>query len=302
MKIITAITALMIVSAGFSVAAQELEIRDTVKVIDDVDKVVMTRSGDTTNIEAFTSGKTGKNKFTYKVNVSETSQNDIVEDISGIDLSFLTIGSNSNGKVMANGFHRKLKKRIIFMGNVYIGQRFNYFDKGNVKNSIEFGVRNLVGMKWSHGRCSPQFSIGVGMSGQRYSASDGFCYATEGSKLMVVPVAEGMRRNSTNFYVFTVQVPLMLTQPIGNSLKFMIGGIACFNSYAWCTTSMKQNNLNYKTVYKGLQQRLFTAEAVCSIGICSALGVYVSWSPMTLFEQQFGPQLKSWSIGATIGF
>ena len=37
-----------------------------------------------------------------------------------------------------------------------------------------------------------------------------------------------------------------------------------------------------------------------SIGVCDIIGVYASWSPMTIFQAPFGPQLKSWSIGATI--
>ncbi|MDE6022121.1 MAG: hypothetical protein K2G13_01335 [Muribaculaceae bacterium] len=302
MKIITAITTLLAVCAGFSAAAQEIEIPDTVKVIDDVEKVVVTRSGNTTFIKAQMNGASGSETFSYKVSVEDPSSDDLVEDITGIDLSFISFGGNNKGRVKANRFQRKLRRSFIFMEHAYIGQRFNYFDKGNVKNSVEFGVRNIIGVKWSHGGCTPEFSIGLGMSGQRYSAVEGFAYSKEGSKLVIVPIAEGVQRKTTHFNVFTVQIPLMFTQPLGGSMKFMAGGIACLNSYAWCTTKTVEDKVKQKTVCKGLQQRLFTAEAVCALGVCDVIGVYASWSPMTLFQQQFGPQLKSWSIGATIGF
>ncbi len=302
MKIRIAITAVVCALCVIPVAAQQPEEADTVKVIDKLQKVVMTRTGNTTRIEALTNGSSGKETFTYKVSVEEPSSDDTVDDITGIDLSFLSLGGNTKSKVNSIRFQRKLKRSMVFMEHAYIGQRFNYFDKGNVKNSIEFGIRNIIGLKWSHGRCTPEFSIGVGMSGQRYSAVDGFAYSKEGSKLVVVPIAEGVHRKTTHFNVFTVQVPLMLTQPLGSSMKFMVGGIACLNTYAWCTTKTEENSVKQKSVYKGLQQRLFTAEAVCALGVCNVLGVYASWSPMTLFQQQFGPQLKSWSIGATIGF
>lgn len=302
MKIQIAIAAVVAVLCAIRAEAQQPDVADTVKVIDKVQKVLMTRTGNTTLIAAQMNGASGKETFTYEVSVEEPSSDDIVDYISGIDLSFISLGGKTKGKIKANRFPRKLKRSVIFMEHAYIGQRFNYFDKGNVKNSVEFGIRDIIGVKWSRGRCSPEFSIGVGMSGQRYSADDGFVYSKEGSKLVVVPIAEGVQRKTTHFNVFTVQIPLMLTQPLGGSMKFMVGGIACLNSYAWCTTKTVEGNVKQKTVYKGLQQRLFTAEAVCALGICNVLGVYASWSPMTLFEQQFGPQLKSWSIGATIGF
>ena len=188
------------------------------------------------------------------------------------------------------------------MGNVYFGQRFNYSDKGNVKNSYEVGVRNLVGIRWSHGPNTPSFSIGIGFGAQRYTAQKGFMYAKEGSSLILIHEEAGSSVRSTDLQVWNFQVPFLFTIPIGREVEFVAGAVGCFNTYASSHTELEIDRAKYKTNYKGLQQRLFTAELTASIGICDILGVYASWSPMTLFQAPYGPQLKSWSIGATLNF
>lgn len=157
-------------------------------------------------------------------------------------------------------------------------------------------------MRWSRGSYTPSFSIGLGIGFQRYYAQDGFMFSRIGSNLVVVPVEEGYRVKSTALHVFNFQVPLLFSLPLGRYVKFTAGGIGVFNTYAYARTEISNGRSKIKTTYKGLQQRLFTAELMCSLGVCDILGIYASWSPMTLFESPYGPQLKSWSIGATVNF
>ena len=188
------------------------------------------------------------------------------------------------------------------MGHGYLGQRFNYFNKGNIKNSIEVGFREVIGLKWSRGAYTPAFSIGLGIGSQYYRAQDGFAFGRDGSCLVVAPVPDGCDLESTGLYVLNFQVPLMFSLPVGRDVKFMLGGVAYFNTYAKAETVVSVGKDRYKTQYKGLQQRLFTGELTCGIGVCDILGVYASWSPMTLFQAPYGPRLKSWSIGGIINF
>ena len=74
------------------------------------------------------------------------------------------------------------------------------------------------------------------------------------------------------------------------------------NTYAQARTELDFGSHKTTTLYKGLQQRLFTAELTATLGICDIIGVYASWSPMTLFQSPYGPRLRSWSIGGTINF
>ncbi|MDE5870795.1 MAG: hypothetical protein K2H22_02465 [Muribaculaceae bacterium] len=278
----------------FSFAQTIPESPDTVKIIDDPQRVTVSRTGDTTLIEVEKDTEYGKDIFSYNVTVEDAD-----DDESSFDLEIpFGIGKE---KDRHDGYSR-LRTSVILAGYGYIGQRFNYSDKGNVKNSIEMGFKEFVGIRWSRGPYRPSFSTGIGLGRQEYHAQDGFAYAKVGSGLVLLPVEPGASVRSTRLDVFNFQIPLMLTVPIGCEVKFTLGGVACFNTYARAHTEISRGSTKIKTTYKGLQQRLFTAELTSSIGICDILGVYASWSPMTLFESPFGPRLKSWSIGAVINF
>lgn len=285
-----------LLSSIFHIFAQSSEAPDTVKVIENADKVLISRTGDTTLIEVETEKDYGKDLFSYSVTVDDSIDTES-DDSFDFEIPF-GIGKEST----SSSFRRRLQTSYFVMGNVYIGQRFNYSDKGNVKNSYEVGVRNLIGIRWSYGNYTPSFSIGFGYGAQRYSAQKGFMYVKDGSNLFLAPAGEGVEVKSTDLQVFIFQIPLLFTIPIGRSVEFVAGAVGCFNTYARASSELKVDSSKYKTTYKGLQQRLFTAELTASLGVCDILGVYASWSPMTLFQSPYGPQLKSWSLGATINF
>lgn len=279
-----------------SIAQTIPEPPDTIKIIKNAEKVTVSRTGDTTLIEVDVPTDYGTDTFTYEVTVAEPSDKD-----SDYMIDF-EIPFGIGKKKEKERLHRKLQTSMILMGNVYIGQRFNYSDKGNVKNSFEIGVRNLAGIRWSHGSYTPSFSIGFGFGAQRYAARQGYMYSKDGSNLILIPVPDGGRGRSTDLQVWNFQIPLLFTIPIGCDVEFMAGAVGCFNTYAKAKTELKLSDYKTVTHYKGLQQRLFTAELTASLGVCDTFGVYASWSPMTLFRAPYGPQLKSWSIGATINF
>lgn len=285
-----------ILSSIFHIFSQSSELPDTVKIIENANKVLISRSADTTLIEVESEKDYGKDLFSYSVTVDDSDDTDS-DDSFDFEIPF---GIGKEGR--SSSSRKRLQTSYFVMGNVYLGQRFNYSDKGNVKNSYEVGVRNLIGIRWSYGNYCPSFSIGFGYSAQRYSAQKGFVYAKEGSRLFLVPAGDGVEVKSTDLQVFTFQIPLLFTIPLGHTVEFVAGAVGCFNTYARASSELKIDSSKYKTTYKGLQQRLFTAELTASLGVCNILGVYASWSPMSLFQSPYGPQLKSWSLGATINF
>lgn len=280
------------------------ETTDTIKVIDNPERVIVVKEGTTTTILAETKGENGKEVFNYEVNVDYSKVGDV--DFDGpswdIDFPFVKIGEDGVEKCCGRRPRGRLTCSGIVAGHVYMGQRFNYGDKSGIKNSFELGIRNLIGVKWSRGGYVPDFSIGLGYSMQRYSAQPGLVFGKEGSRIVLEPLGEGFGRRHTYLYIHTIQIPLMLTQPIGRDVQFMAGAVACFNYYAHAETEVQRDDFRLKAKYKGFQQRLLTGELVCGLGLFESVGVYASWSPVPLFQSPFGPGLKAWSIGVTIGF
>ncbi len=291
------IVAVIMAAFGFSsaVATPQPEAPDTLNVIDGADRITVSRKGDTTTIKVEKPSPFGTDVVSYDVKVNK---DDDSEPNIDFELPFGIGKKEDVDKFSA----KRLRTYFFLLGNVYLGQRFNYSDKGNVKNSIEGGWRDVIGMGWSLGKTGPSFSIGAGFGFQRYQARDGFVYAKDGSNLVIVPAAEGCTVKSTELNVFNIQVPLIFSVPLGSEVKFSAGAVGCFNTYARAHTEIQKGNSKYKTTYKGLQQRLFTAELSCTLGLFDIIGVYASWSPMTLFQSPYGPQLKSWSIGAIVNF
>ena len=302
MKKLIAAAIFMAMCIPLSTLAQTpAEEADTVKVIDRADIVTVARDGNTTIIESVT-GKPGNNTetFTYSVTVDEAD-----EGSWDIDLPFFSTSKTTcptSGRIETNLKSGRLHTSLIGFEHFYCGQRFNYYDKGNVRNSMEIGIRNVIGLRWSIGRWVPSFSIGLGFSYRFYGAADGFVYSKEGSRLVLTPVEDGFRKKDSRLDVLTFQIPLMLTQRLGNHAKLSLGAVACLNTYAEAKSVCKEGDIKHSITYKGLQQRLFTTEIVGSIGVWDFVGIYASWSPITLFQAPYGPQLKSWSLGATLIF
>lgn len=286
------------------VMAQTAEPEDTVKYIKKAKIITVTRLGDTTEIKAEING-TPADTFVYSVSVAPVEDSDFKDFYDGewvIDIPFKGVADSDEGSIIKEGKRKRIRTSQIPINNGYIGQRFNYYDKGFVKNSFEVGFRNLIGLRWDRGADTPSFSIGLGMGANRYSTQSGYVFAKDGSRLMIVPVTEGYEKGGSTMEVINFQVPLMMSLPLGHYLYFQLGAIATFNTYAKAHTDLKGDNCKYKLNYKGLQQRLFTPELYCAFGLKNLVGVYASWSPVTLFQAPYGPQLKSWSLGASFNF
>lgn len=270
---------------------------DTVKVIEGASNLTVSRNGDTTLVEVEKNTDLGKDLFSYKVTVEEQDESD---EGSVIDFE-IPFGIGKEEKSSSSD-KRRLQTHLFALGNLYFGQRFNYSGKGNVRNSFETGIRNVIGIRWSHGAYTPSFSVGLGFGTSRFTARKGFVYAKEGSELILKPVEEGGKVRWTDVNVLNFQVPLLCTLPIGRNVEFSGGVVAYFNTFAQARTEVDFGDYKTTTLYKGLQQRLFNAELTASIGISDIIGFYASWSPMPIFKAPFGPEFKSWSIGVTINY
>lgn len=278
----------------YQIFAQTPEAPDTVKIIETADKVLISRTDDTTQVDVTINKEYGKELFTYDITVNDSNDSDDVDNID-FELPF-GIGKEKKKK------HSRIVTSFFALGHVCLGHRFNYHDKGKIKNSMEGAFRDVIGIRWSRGAYTPSFSIGLGFGFQRYHTQDGFIFSRIGSDLAIVPVEDGYAVKASELNVMNFQVPLLFTFPIGRDVKFTAGGVGVFNTYARAHTEVSNGTAKIKTTYKGLQQRLFNAELMCSLGIFDIIGVYASWSPMTLFKSPYGPQLKGWSIGATVNF
>lgn len=110
----------LLVAPLLASAQSSPELPDTIKVINSPDRITISRNGDTTLIEVESPTDFGRDLFSYKVKVEEQTED--TEPVIDLEIP-LGIGKKNTPQ------KKKLQTSVFFMGNGYIGQRFNYSDK-----------------------------------------------------------------------------------------------------------------------------------------------------------------------------
>lgn len=294
------LTNLIALSLMVAFAGMGKEHADTVKVIDNARNVNVIREGNKTSVNAEYRDEDGF-PLTYRYEVEVGDAGDTDSDFSdnwGMDLPFMKPTcpdcdrADSDGKVRTRRF-------VTAMRHMYWGWRFNYGDKAGVKNCFELGVRDVLGLMWR--RRGAEFEIGFGMGMRRFLAQDGLCFRKEGDAVRLSPADPDVELRHSRLDVFTFHIPVLYNQTICDELRFSVGGVVNLNTYARIFDETAADGVQLKRHYKGLQQRLLTADAVASLTV-GGFGMYASWSPVALFESKYGPGMKAWSIGVELDF
>lgn len=293
MKYLTEAVSLMILLA-VHVPAWAQEAADTVAVVERAERVVVTRLGNVTNVEAEIADTAGgcATVFNYELRVDSVGAAD-PGDAWNFDYPFMPEIEEDAARPS-----RRLRRSIVAMRHLYWGWRFNYGDKGLVKNCFEVGWKEIIGVSFSRGRDLPSVSTGLGLGAQLYHAREGYMYEPAEGRVRFVAAPEGADVHSC-LGVMTFHVPVMLTQKIGKYVDFTLAGILNFNTWAVVDNRVKYKDTVHKARYRGLHQNLFTADLFASIGI-GGFGIYAAWSPMKLFNAPYGPEVKGWSIGLNL--
>lgn len=279
----------------FSVASAQ-EATDTVKVINNVNSVTVSKTGDITTIDAIYDDIYSNTKRHYKYEVEIEKDNDIsISDFPsdwGMTLPFLNKEpqNSSNSK-------KQIKRYFVGLNHIFWGWKFNYAGNANIKECFEIGIRNLLGLAWK--RRNSEFEIGLGISESRYLSGEGMIFVKDGDKLGVAGVEEGIKVKHSRLNVYTFHIPLIYTQKISKYFSTSIGATINLNTYAKAWNEIENGSLTVKNECKGLHQNLFSVEPYASIQF-DWIGVYAAWKPMKLFDNKFGPELKSWSLGVEL--
>lgn len=289
MKLISLIMSTAMAGSLLCANAGATEPADTIKAISHPKKVTVTKNKNVTSLTAeLDRDADGEGFFIYEVNIDtdSTAATDIYQ--WDLDLPFY--------KVEQKRKPNSIKKTITSFSALYFGWRFNYGDKAHIKNCFDIGMRNIIGLSWQRGNHSPVFAIGAGWSLQRILVQDNYCFGKEGDRLVVLPFDENGINPQNRLDISSFHFPVTLRQDFTKNSSLIFGAIINLNTYATAKKRCVREKTEYKETYKGLQQNLFTTDLYACIRI-SDFGLYATWSPMKLFNRQFGPELKGWAIG-----
>lgn len=284
----------------------QTEPADTIKIIDNAESVIITREGNRTVIKAITgndqealSGKI----YTYDVTVEERNDSTTKEFSESIFSSFPFLNERAKKRAKNHaGSKFKPQRYATALRNIYWGWNFAYDGKAGIRNCWEAGVAELISIDWKPWRNGPDFRIGAGFGMKRFVTADNLVFAKSGDCLVFKNVNEEARDVKSRWDVWTFHVPLMISQGIYKDLGIAFGTLLNFNTYSSARTQVEIDGIRYRETFKGLQQRLFTAELIGIIGLREGIGLYAKWSPMPIMRSAYGPEFKTWTLGVSVNF
>ncbi len=277
---------LFVMAAQLTQAAMPVE-ADTVKVITDARRVVVTKEGGSTAVTVTMPSDNGDLDYVYVSNVDSSS---FSPGRWNLDFPF-SGGSDDMRKVVPT-----------VMRGMYWGWRFNYSDKGVVKNGFELGVSDVIGVEFRPWGPATRFRIGLGFGMLRYLAREGTVYSRQGDALAFTGAPEGCKVEHSRLDSWTFSVPFVFTQKVYKDLGFSLGATVNFNTYATASTKLTAGEQSSTVTHKGLNQRLLTVDFIATAGLVEGIGVYCRWSPVTAFQGAYGPAFRSVSVGLSLNF
>ncbi|MDE5812592.1 MAG: hypothetical protein K2H61_09865 [Muribaculaceae bacterium] len=259
---------------------------DTLTDVNGVRQVVVTKKGQISTITLTGSDKDPHYYYSLTTEVNSTLDLGKIDDEEwGLSLPFLNQRSHK-------------KSRVVWGNDFYIGVTVPTAAPKGLSGSIECGLGKIVGLELQPWQGGPQFGIGFGFHYRQFTLHHGQVFLADHHRLSIIPVEAD--RVSSRLRNFGFQVPVTITQNISNGFGITIGAAAMFNTFTCASSTTYVNDLQFKNSYRNLHQRLLTLDLMAAIGWTRSASLYVRYSPLKLFNEQWGPQFNTLSFGLSL--
>ena len=294
-------------TAATAAAQSDTTPADTIKTITRAENIVITRSGNRTELRALETeeGKSGGTVYTYTVTEESDStlkglqQLELIHE--GVNPGELFRAPFSTARPHSADRPFKPSRFITGLRYLYWGWNFNYGSKSGTKNCFEYSLADLIGVEWETSRFT-RLGLGVGFGLQRVTTADHRLFATEGDCLTVAPLPEGIEHEYSRLDNWRIQLPLYWRQRIAGRFGLSLAAIVNFNVYSKADNRFRRGKTTYTETITGLNQRLLTCDLMATVGLVDAMGVYVKWSPVPTFGRPYGPSFRTISVGINLNF
>lgn len=283
---------------AISTAAFAAERVDTIAVLRNVSSAVLTSDGkNSTEIVVEVKGNTKLHEYTYKYSskVSDTDEPLIKGDSITLDLPFM----RSDFRPGRSSFY------TIWGKDVHVGAVVPISHDPGLRTGWELGVSKLIGIGFKPWSGGPALELGAGMVYRNLRLDDGLIFASDASgRLSIEAVPEGSVKSSSRLDLWAVEFPLSLRPELGGSFYIDLGVEMTLNFAARATRNYRNSTetVKYSQTLKHLHQRTIGMDLKFSMGWNDIFGVYVRYSPVSVFRSGFGPKTDFISAGASIVF
>lgn len=276
----------LVLAATLTAMADEPMVPDTVAVINNPLEVTVTGDDSQTTVNVIGIASDPTYRFSYSIKKDNGN-----ESLPAISLPFTFKETpTSKSRHETTGFT-----------GIYIGAVLPYNTPGCIRTSIEYGISELLGYRYTPARSSASFGIGFGFGLRRYLIRRATVVGREDDAFILGDAPVGATDVRSHLVVSNLQFPIYWRQRIHKSFGFKLTASLNLNVTAKGKSAWKEEGVKHTVKVKGLHQRIFTPEFTFAIGDFGAFSAYTRWSPVRLFKHRYGPDVQSVAIGMMIG-
>lgn len=258
---------------------------DTVANIENPVKVIVTDNGSQTSVRVEGTAARPDYRFLYTVTKDD---NDTQLPKISIPFTESRVSNHAKGET------------TMFMG-IYMGVVAPYNSPEPFRTSIERGISELIGYRYTPRNSTASFGLGFGFGLLKYIIRRGMTVNVDNDMFYLAPAPESAHKVRSHLSIWRLHVPFYYRQRIHKSFGFKISATLNLNVSAKGKTAYRIGDDKHTIKVKGLHQRLLTPDFTFAIGNFGAFSAYARWSPVSVFKHQYGPELKSLSFGLNIG-
>lgn len=287
-------TFLLAVMTALCVNAQQVVVNDTVVSVDDAKKVVVTEKNGSVRVEIKGTGEDKDYVYSYKTEEKSENRLRISQDWE-LRLPFT---KTDTARVKTH----KYSKWALVSGGIYVGFNKAVGDNPDLGvkmgSSVELAWDRVVGLQYRPFRKGPRFTVGIGVGWKNYRITDSYNHFSKQDGNVVLAKYDGqVVPKYSRLKVFSLRVPVMVRQKLGDDFAVSAGAVMNINTYSSLKSCyILEDGTKMEASVSGTPVRTVTCDLMGALS-WESLGVFVKYTPMSVFKPGRGPEFKSISVG-----
>lgn len=289
------ITILLAVFAVFGVKSQNVAGVDTVANVSGAKSVVITELDNGVKVQV--KGIDGKEDYVYSY--KNESAGDTKISVSQDWQLRLPFTKSDTTKVSYK--KKKRSKWAIVSGGVYWGN--NYAVKDNPElgvkggSSYELAWDRILGLQYKPFAGGPSLLVGFGVGWKNFKIEDSYnCFVGDKHAIALGKFGDGVVPKYSRLKVFSLRMPFMIRQNLGEGFALSVGSVLNFNTHASIKSCyIQQDEVKVELSFNDVPVRKISYDLMAVLNY-NCLGLGVKYTPQTVFEAGKGPQFKSFTI------
>ena len=289
---------LLLLAAAITVPCMSgTEATDTVKIINNPDKVTITKGEGKMKLNVDGSKENKDYRYEYKV-TTDADGKLYAQESEGGQVRFRHPFSKCDTNYKKP--HWEVFTSDLMFG--WGGHSVADADRDRMKKSMsEIGILNLVSLARVFNQGRSRVSLGIGFNWHRYGLEKPYIWSrSDDGALFFSELAEKHDKHRATLLVRSMQVPLMFNQSLGKNWNVAVGAVMNWNFFADYKNTYRIGKSDYSETTRGLNQRKISFDGIAMLS-WGGLGMYFRYAPQSVMKEGWGPEIKNrWTLGLVL--